>query len=217
MVLYFHPRGFSPPEDYLIYMGKDKFENEELIRYGLPLDIWFHVDSLSSAHVYLRLPRGATMDDIPPDTLQDCAQLVKANSIQGCKMNNVDIVYTAWANLKKTSSMEVGQVGFHKQKEVRKCTVEKKDNDILNRLNKTKRETTPDLAAERQAYDKEVSAERKAQVQAVKRAEKAAKEETKREQELRSYKGLMTDDNMISGKELADKYESAQDYEDDFM
>jgi hypothetical protein len=33
---------FGPPPDskYLIYMGKDKYENEELIRYGLPEDIW---------------------------------------------------------------------------------------------------------------------------------------------------------------------------------
>ncbi|KAF1789322.1 protein of unknown function DUF814 [Phytophthora cactorum] len=37
-------------------MGKDKFENEDLIRYGFMEDIWFHVDDLSSAHVYLRLP-----------------------------------------------------------------------------------------------------------------------------------------------------------------
>lgn len=43
----------------------------------------FHVDDLSSAHVYLRLPEGATLDDIPADTLEDCCQLVKANSIQG--------------------------------------------------------------------------------------------------------------------------------------
>ena len=33
-------------------------------------------------------------------------------------MNNVGIVYTLWDNLKKTNDMEVGQVGFHKQKEV---------------------------------------------------------------------------------------------------
>ena len=39
-----------------------------------------------------------------------CLQLVKANSIQGCKENNVDIVWTPWSNLKKTASMEVGQV-----------------------------------------------------------------------------------------------------------
>ncbi len=43
----------------------------------------FHVDNLSSAHVYLRLPEGAAVDDIPADTLEDCAQLVKQNSIQG--------------------------------------------------------------------------------------------------------------------------------------
>lgn len=34
----------------------------------------------------------------------------KANSIQGNKMNNIDVVYTMWDNLKKTASMEVGQV-----------------------------------------------------------------------------------------------------------
>lgn len=34
------------------------------------------------AHVYLRLPEGKKMDDIPPDTLEDACQLVKANSIQ---------------------------------------------------------------------------------------------------------------------------------------
>ena len=36
----------------------------------------------------------------------------------GNKMNNVGIVYTPWDNLKKTNDMEVGQIGFHKQKEV---------------------------------------------------------------------------------------------------
>ena len=39
----------------IIYMGKDKYENEELIKWAWPdKDIWFHVDDLSSAHVYLR-------------------------------------------------------------------------------------------------------------------------------------------------------------------
>jgi hypothetical protein len=39
-----------------LYVGKDKFENEDLIKYGWPEDIWFHVDNLSSPHVYVRLP-----------------------------------------------------------------------------------------------------------------------------------------------------------------
>lgn len=38
--------------------GADKYENEDLIKYSLPHDVWFHVDNLSSAHVYLRLPQG---------------------------------------------------------------------------------------------------------------------------------------------------------------
>jgi predicted ribosome quality control (RQC) complex YloA/Tae2 family protein len=38
-------------------MGKDKFENEELIKHAWPEDVWFHVDRESSAHVYIRLPR----------------------------------------------------------------------------------------------------------------------------------------------------------------
>lgn len=72
------------------------------------------MDKLSSAHVYLRLPKvewtkialncyagfiidiakwrdmiyacffqGQTINDIPPEVLIDCAQLVKNNSIQG--------------------------------------------------------------------------------------------------------------------------------------
>ncbi len=51
MVFFFE----SEEKDAIIYMGKDKFENEELIKYALPHDIWFHVDGLSSAHVYLRM------------------------------------------------------------------------------------------------------------------------------------------------------------------
>ncbi len=79
---------------------------------GNRLHCRFHVDDLSSAHVYLRLPEGVDMDTVPADTLEDCCQLVKHNSISGNKLSNVGIVYTPWANLRKTASMEVGQVRF---------------------------------------------------------------------------------------------------------
>lgn len=39
----------------LLYVGKDKYENEDLIKWGWPEDVWFHVDNLSSPHVYVRL------------------------------------------------------------------------------------------------------------------------------------------------------------------
>lgn len=58
-------------------------------------------------------------------------------------MNNVDIVYTMWENLKKTPAMDVGQVSFHRDKDVKKIRVEKRINDIVNRLNKTKTEEHP--------------------------------------------------------------------------
>ncbi len=94
----------------------------------------FHVSKLSSAHVYLRLHKvikkskndhfiffiqGESIDDIPEDALHDCCQLVKANSIEGCKLNKVDIVYTPVGNLRQTNDMDVGQVGFHVDKNVR--------------------------------------------------------------------------------------------------
>lgn len=84
-------------EGYVMYMGADKFENEDLIKYGLPEDLWFHVDDMSSAHVYLRLKKNQLLEDVSADTIMECAQLVKANSIEGCKMREVKvgkIVYT---------------------------------------------------------------------------------------------------------------------------
>ena len=53
-----------------------------------------------------------TLDDIPMSIIEDAAQLVKYNSIQGNKMNDIDVVYTMWGNLHKTEGMEVGQVVF---------------------------------------------------------------------------------------------------------
>lgn len=41
------------------------------------------MDKVSSAHVYLRLKKGESIDSICDGLLEDCAQLVKAHSIQG--------------------------------------------------------------------------------------------------------------------------------------
>lgn len=43
---------------------------------------------MSSAHVYVRLHKGQTIDGISEGLLEDCAQLVKANSIQGIILIN---------------------------------------------------------------------------------------------------------------------------------
>ncbi|XP_009782668.1 uncharacterized protein LOC107783964 [Nicotiana tabacum] len=215
MVFYFKARPESG--DYTIFMGLDKYENEELIKYGFPEDIWFHVDKMSSAHVYLRLNKGQTFDDIPEGVLEDCAQLVKANSIQGNKVNNVDVVYTPWQNLKKTASMDVGQVSFHNPKMVRTVKVEKRINEIVNRLNRTKVERKPDLKAEREAVNAAERAERKQQLREKKRREEMDRLEKERQAEMRSYKNLMVADKMTSNKDIASTNKSLQELEEDFM
>ena len=40
MVFYFEPRGYTRENGMVVYMGRDKYENEELIRYGFDEDIW---------------------------------------------------------------------------------------------------------------------------------------------------------------------------------
>jgi predicted ribosome quality control (RQC) complex YloA/Tae2 family protein len=82
---------FTSSDGYTIYMGADKYENEDLIRYGIPEDIWFHVDDMSSAHVYLRLNKNQRLEDLSDSTILECAQLVKANSIEGCKLKEVTV------------------------------------------------------------------------------------------------------------------------------
>lgn len=115
--------------------------DEDLIKYGLEEDVWFHADKLSSAHIYLRMKEGESWESIDEGVLTDCAQLTKANSIEGpferCplrtwrdailiffkgnKKDNVTIIYTPWSNLKKDGSMAVGQVGFKDPRKVRLC------------------------------------------------------------------------------------------------
>ncbi|XP_018328499.1 coiled-coil domain-containing protein 25 [Agrilus planipennis] len=207
MVFYFQSNVVSPP--VLLFMGEDKHENEDLIKWGWPEDVWFHVDKLSSAHVYLRLKPGQTLDDIPSAVLDDAAQLVKANSITGNKMNDLDVVYTMWSNLKKTPAMEVGQVGFHKEKEIRKIRVAKRINEVVTRLNKTKKEEHPDFRAERENRDRLEREDKKKQLREQKEREKAEEKRKQEEAELRSYSTLFNTENM---KLNTDGYDS-----DDFM
>jgi hypothetical protein len=97
-----------------------------------------------------------TWDNIPEELLTDCAQLTKANSIEGNKKDNVTVIYTPWSNLKKSGNMATGQVGFKDQKLVKRLYVEKRENPIVNRLNKTKVEKFPDLRQEKADREREL-------------------------------------------------------------
>ncbi|XP_014216556.1 coiled-coil domain-containing protein 25 [Copidosoma floridanum] len=209
MVYFFESDVVKPP--VTLFMGIDKYENEELIKWGWPEDVWFHVHKFSSAHVYLRLPYGQTIDDIPSAVLEDAAQLVKANSIEGSKMNDVDVVYTMWSNLKKTPGMDVGEVGYHHEKEVRKLHVPKRIKTTINRLNKTKRSEDVNFRAEREKRDRLEREDQKRKLREQKEKEKAEEKKRQDEAELKSYNSLFKNASMTSNTENTG-YDS-----DDFM
>jgi len=190
MVFFYTLQHDDIKDAYVMYMGKDKFENEELLKYAWPEDVWFHVDDLSSAHVYLRLPRGVGVADIPQALLTDCSQFVKANSIEGNKQKNVKIVYTAYPNLSKTPGMEIGQVGFKNLRERRFIVVPERENAIINRIKKTMTEITPaEFKKQREQRD---ATEREQEKAAKKKAELELHqklEQDRRLKEMRSYKG----------------------------
>mmetsp|Transcript_15461 Transcript_15461/g.13992 ORF Transcript_15461/g.13992 Transcript_15461/m.13992 type:complete len:214 (+) Transcript_15461:19-660(+) len=209
---------FTSSDGHMIYMGKDKYENEDLIKYGLTEDIWFHVDDLSSAHVYLRLNPGEMLDDLSPELIEECTQLVKANSIEGCKLKEVYVVYTRWKNLNKTSSMEIGAIGYHDQKKVRRVKVIK-NNAIVNKINRTREERHPDLSVIQQDNQREEIIRNKQLKKMQIENEKNARKEKEEAIKLKSYSSIMKAEKM----KTLDKYGSSVDdsaakaAEDDFM
>jgi len=210
MVLFFSSNTTTPAT--MIYMGKDKVENEELIRYAWPQDVWFHVDKLSSAHVYLRMPEGITWDEIPQAALIDCAQLVKANSIEGNKKDNLTIIYTPADNLKKTGDMAVGQVSFHNDKKVKRVHIATRENVIVNRLNKTKVERVVDHEQERVDRVKKENAVKRGIANERRKAEAELAKQREADKAARSYDLLFeVEEDPYAPK----KY--GRELEDDFM
>ncbi|THG99097.1 hypothetical protein EW026_g3188 [Hermanssonia centrifuga] len=193
MVLFFISSAIDPPA--VLYMGKDKVENEDLIKYAWPQDIWFHVDKLSSAHVYLRMPEGMSWESIPEALLTDCAQLVKANSIE--------------------------------------VHVPKRENPIVNRLNKTKVERQVDHEQERIERVKDENAVRRAAAAAkvriqslryqllLKRKQKKADAELAKAREAekaaRSYDTLFSAADEDEDDEEGVPKKSVREMEEDFM
>lgn len=87
--------------------------------------------------------------------------------------------------MKKTGDMAIGQIGFHKQKMVTIIRVEKRINETVNRLNKTKIEKLPDLKQEKEDRDR---AERNKAKKLMNEEREKEKEEIKKRQEEKERK-----------------------------
>ncbi|KAI9713881.1 MAG: hypothetical protein M1820_000611 [Bogoriella megaspora] len=149
------------------------------------------------------------------ELVEDCAQLTKANSIEGNKKDNVTIVYTPWSNLKKDGSMAVGQVGFKDNKKVKRVHVVKRENPIVNRLNKTKVEKFPDLRQEREDRLKELRGKDRATQQARQKEDARIAKERKELawQRDHAYDDLHSEE-ALAGSSNQDR---DADFLDDFM
>lgn len=199
-------------------MGKDKYENEDLIKFGFDEDVWFHVDNLSSAHVYLRLEPGEQWDQIPDGLLTDCAQLTKANSIQGNKRDNVTIIYTPWGNLKKTKGMADGEVSFKNLKKVKKIHIQTRDNSIINRLKKTKEEIKGRDYLIKARNDRDLESAKRL-VEQQRQLRKQEEEEKRRIADEKKARETMYDDIFNDEEELEKSSNKRRMYdpEEDFM
>ncbi|KAG5352942.1 hypothetical protein C0989_011847 [Termitomyces sp. Mn162] len=159
------------------------------------------------------MPDNMTFETIPEALLTDCAQLVKANSIEGNKKDNLTVIFTPADNLKesqKTGDMAVGQVSFHNDKRVKRVHVAKRENPIVNRLNKTKVERVVDHEQER--------IERLKAEHALRRQRKADLElarQREAEKAARSYDSLFNVEE--DEDEASQPRKTVKELEDDFM
>lgn len=217
MVFFFKSTATDPPT--ALYMGRDKYENEELLRHGYEEgDVWFHVDKLSSAHVYIRMSETPwTLETLPAKLIEDCAQLVKANSIEGNKQNPVTVIYTPWTNLRKTQAMDIGEIGFHSQGAVKRIQVERRNNDIVNRLNKTKEER--DINFEKEKIDRQRQNRERTKLEETKKQDQVRRDAEKRRKEdaLLHYEDIFDSKNLSMPTNKDNAGMSIEDYENSFM
>ena len=94
-----------------------------------------------------------------------------------------------------------------------------KNNTIVNRLNKTKEERFPDLAAAQEARAAEFRAQLKAEKRASVQTEKQAKKEREEAARIRSYASIMVEEKMHSNTEFGATVDetAAKCFEEDFM
>lgn len=194
----------SSSTEHIIYMGRDKIENDPLIHKSHPKNLWFHVDKHSSAHLYLQLSQeqqSMKFEDLKLDELllQQIGQLTKANSIKANKLNNITIIYTPVDNLRSDGLMDTGTVTFVNPQKIKRVHVSKKDNSIINKLNRTKTEiSTEQFIKEQEEVLREWTRRQKDE---IRKAEQRTKEEAKLHQKQKEfnkdpYADMFTEENL---------------------
>ena len=124
--------------------------------------------------------------------------------------------------------MDTGQVSFHKAKEVKKVYIEKRENEVINRLTKTKVEEYPDFEAEKQARLKVIRNFEKNEEKVRKQKELRAAQEKKKADEQKNYGNVLKKATMKTNAEILAEQndermqgltekEAVDAFEEDFM
>lgn len=85
--------------NYSIKIGRNKTENDHLVKTSAKTDIWFHVNNASSSHVVLL--NTEKLNTIPKQVIKRCACLCKSNSSSKSEIK-CEIIYAEMANVMPT-------------------------------------------------------------------------------------------------------------------
>ena len=83
-----------------VSIGRNWIENEELIKYSNPEDVWFHIDDCSSCHLVLKNPMNISIGKLDKKLIKRCALLVKQHTSKCIQHEKYTIIYCNVDNLK---------------------------------------------------------------------------------------------------------------------
>ncbi|KAK8086323.1 JLP2 DnaJ-Like Protein 2 [Apiospora phragmitis] len=214
MVYYFTSAAVTPAA--YVYVGKDKFENEELIKHGWEEDVWYVPRRQALLGPHLPAPaRGRDLGRDPGAPGGGPGAADQGELDRGQQEGQRDGHLHALVEPKKDGSMAVGQVSFKDPRKVRRVLVPERENAVVNRLNKTKVERHPDLRQEKEDRQKELRKRDNSAQQARKKEEARIMKERaeKKWQKEHAYDEIFSEENMAQSS----NQDRDEDWEDDFM
>lgn len=112
------PLRFLSSDDYPILVGKNNLQNDRLTREASPGDLWLHTKNIPGSHVIVRLGAGPghpgridSLEDVPPRTLHEAAQLAAFHS-KARRSSNVPVDYTFRRHVRKPRGARPGAVVY---------------------------------------------------------------------------------------------------------
>lgn len=87
---------FIKDKCYEIVIGQNAKENDVLIKESHPMDLWFHLSNVPSAHLVLR----SKGDKIPRRYINEVSGMLFENNKK--YMGNTNVIYTEIRNVKRT-------------------------------------------------------------------------------------------------------------------